>query len=505
MSRERFWESSFWIGRIDARIVALFRIAFSVLLLVDLVERVPDLFTFYGDDGVLPRAVLLDGMVRVWRLSLFDAVGSRPMVALLFALGTACVGALLVGYRTRLASAAVWLFVLSLHERNLVVLDSADTVIRVLSFWLIFADSGAVWSLDVRLRRRLARPFIPVAPLRVMQLQVAVVYLWAAVLKTGPTWQQGTAIYHAMQLSDWVRPLGRLLLAHPGWCEAMTRAALVTEGAFLVLAFSPVLTALTRAVAILSILGLHAGIFLTMRVGMFSLLMPVTMLLFVLPAWIARVFGPAADSTVAEPASSWRLALRLAPVPLFVLMLWTQLLPVGTGRVRQALSAPIEVLGLWQNWAMFAPDPLHDDGYWQAEGQLTDGSKLDVLAAVLPGMRADRRFRFDRWIKLRSELFAGRHDGMFRPLGSYVCRTHNRGGGAQLVDFQLVYYRRPTVDPGKPLPPYQRDVRWEQRCSAATLDAAPLRPRDATRPHQPIAVGDRLFEGGAPAAPRDLQ
>ncbi len=479
----RFWRASFWMGSIDARVVALFRIVFGALLLVDMLERVPDLFTFYSDHGLLPRALLLDGMVRAWRFSLFDAVGSPALVAVVFGLGCVAIAAMALGYRTRLATFVAWLFVLSLHERNLVVLDSGDTVLRLLCFWLIFADSGAIWSLDARLGRRAARPLIPILPVRVMQLQVAVIYLFAALLKNGATWQQGTAIFHAMQLGDWVRPLGRWLLQYPAVCELLTRSTLVVEAGFVVLAFSPILPTVMRGLAILSILGLHAGIFLTMRVGMFSIVMPVTMLLFVRPAWLAWAFGPAAGAVPEEHRPKLTRLVRLAPLLLFALAVWTQLIPVATGRVRTAISAPIELLGLWQNWAMFAPDPLHEDGYWQAEGVLTSGASVDLLASVGEGLRADTSFGFRRWIKYRSELFAGRHQGAFRPLASYLCNAYNQDRkDNQLVKFELVYHRRATKAPGAADPPWQTDLRWEQKCGAESFDAVPLRRDERPRP-----------------------
>lgn len=495
MSSERFWQRSFWLGRIDARVLALFRIALGALLLIDLADRIPDLFTFYSDAGILPRAMLLDGMVRTWRFSLFDAIGNPVLIALTYAVGAAAVLAMMLGYRTRLATFVTWLFVLSLHERNLVVLDSGDTVIRILCFWMLFADSGAVWSLDVKWGRRAAELLVPVAPLRVMQLQVAVIYLCAALLKNGSTWQNGTAVYHAMQLSDWVRPLGKWLLAYPFACELMTRGTLFVEAGFIVLAFSPIVSQVMRALAIAMVLGLHAGIFLTMRVGLFSLIMPVTMLLFVRPEWIGRLFGPVAAEAPPLPSerSAW---LRLSPVLVFVIAVWTQLVPVGTGRVRVALSAPIELVGLWQNWAMFAPDPLHEDGHWQIDGVDTEGKPVDLLASVAEGMAADDNFLFRRWVKYRSELFAGRHQGAFRPYASYLCRAYNeRRKSGQLVTFDLVYYRRATRDPGGKPEAWQRDVRWEQKCGAETLDAAPLR-RDERTP--PVAIKlQTTVDGGA--------
>src|SRR3954468_22815979 len=42
----------------DLRSLALLRIGIALLVLVDLLQRSQDLMTFYGDDGVFPRATM---------------------------------------------------------------------------------------------------------------------------------------------------------------------------------------------------------------------------------------------------------------------------------------------------------------------------------------------------------------------------------------------------------------------------------------------------------------
>src|SRR4051812_30186487 len=106
MQSENPFRRAFWLGQIDPRPLGLFRIGFGLVLLFDAFKRTTDFRAFLTDDGMLPRGVLRDPS----RWSPFDLVGSPAGVALLYALGVAAIVAFTVGYRTRIATIASWLF-----------------------------------------------------------------------------------------------------------------------------------------------------------------------------------------------------------------------------------------------------------------------------------------------------------------------------------------------------------------------------------------------------------
>ena len=85
----------------------------------------------------------------------------------------------------------------------------------------------------------------------------------------------------------------------------LTRATLVIEAAIPLLVFSPFRTNLTRTIAIAGGVALHLGIFLTMRVGIFSQVMPLSYLAFVPIRWI-----DAGEAAVARVAARWRAVAR---------------------------------------------------------------------------------------------------------------------------------------------------------------------------------------------------
>src|SRR5438067_699743 len=113
-----FFSRPFWLGEIDARPLALFRVGLAATILADAIDRLGELRTFYTDEGLLPRSEMV---ARAGRWSLFDLAGTAPGVLAIYAVGVAAVVALLVGWRTRAASVATFLFVHSLIERNVAV------------------------------------------------------------------------------------------------------------------------------------------------------------------------------------------------------------------------------------------------------------------------------------------------------------------------------------------------------------------------------------------------
>jgi hypothetical protein len=469
---DRVWRRWTWLGTCDARVLGLFRIGLGLVVLFDLLDRARDLRVFYTDSGLAPRSQVLEGWVRMWRLSIFDAMGPPLLVYLLFALGLVCLMLFTLGWRTRLFSVLSWFFIMSLDERNLVLLDGGDGVMRISLFWMMFADAGAAYSLDVAWGRRGTDGRAPALPLRVLQGQIIFVYAMAAITKTGTQWHDGTALYHAWQLSDWTRPLGTYFLQYPTVPYLLTKSTIWMEGGFGLLALIP--HPLARAAAILMILGLHFGIFITMRVGLFSTIMPVTMTLFLWPSWIdwlekKRGLGPVRRRYAGALGSRFLQTLMALQ---FVAVLWTQgatrlrLLP----QVRQFVAAEVELMSLWQNWAMFAPNPLGEDGHWSGPGKLANGREVDVLAAITPAMLPDSGWYFRRWTKYRSELYADTYNGALRMFAMYICREFNHESPPDqlLSEFDLIYWQQPTHGPGEPAHDVRRLQKWHHNCGVAS-------------------------------------
>jgi hypothetical protein len=417
------WRRAFWCGEVDAGPIALFRAALGLLVATDLLDRLRDFHGFYGVGSVAfgPAWEVVPDGVRLAAL----LVG--VVLAVAFALGLAA----------RLVTPLLWAFCVALGAANPWVSDGGDAVVRLLLLWSCVADLGAAASLDVRLGRRRARATVPAAGVRLLQLQVVLIYLVTFLAKHGGAWWDGSAVGRVLSLSDWARGLGPWLRASSGLCALLTYAVLIFEGGFVLLALAPWRTA--RRLAVLGGLALHAGIFLTLRVGLFSQVMPVALLTLLAAPGGGTGGEPKGAALVRAPRplegrAAWALILLAAAVGLTDLGLGAAGIPVG----RRAVDA----LGLGQRWTMFAPNIPRTSVVWSApalvEGDATAGS-FDLLTAVAPGLLPHVGFRYSRWHRLRDHL--GLADArLLAPLGAFLCRRHEamrRSHEPRLLRFEL--------------------------------------------------------------------
>ncbi len=309
-STPRWWQLRRWentrIGAVfsaDLRSLALFRIVMAVVVFVDVLNRVGNLRVHYTDEGVLPRSLLLDSFVRWrWSVNLINDLYAFQMVCLVIT-AAAAVG-LALGYRTRTMSVIVWVMITSLQVRNPLVLSGADTFLRVLLFWMMFLPLGQVWSLDsVRSgldRRRLDYRFLSLATVG-LYVQIASLYVFTAILKSSPEWRtDGTALEYALHAHHVTKPFGEYLSQFPELLRVFTHGSLALEFLVPVLLFLPWFNGQSRTLAVASIMMFHAGIFLTMDVGLFPWISALCMT-SVLPTW----FWDTALRRVSPRLSGW--------------------------------------------------------------------------------------------------------------------------------------------------------------------------------------------------------
>ena len=299
-------QSSVWryfFGEVDTRWLAIFRILFSLVLLKDAVYHLFLAEIFYSDAGVVPRWALFDGLVRDTRFSLMDAVGQPWLAFLFFCVWIVVLICLMLGYRTRLMAILNFIIILSVHERNGYILTSADTLMRVMSFWMMFAPIGQYYTIDAIWRRWqrfretalvsdlrvLGRPRTAFAlPVRLLQWQLIIVYLSTGYLKTqGAIWQNGDVMHYITQIETFIMPMGRWLAFLPEFMlKGLSYYSMYAEIAIPVLLISPFLWRWSRVLAFGLALILHGGIALTMSIPDFSIVMILCYLPFFDPAWM---------------------------------------------------------------------------------------------------------------------------------------------------------------------------------------------------------------------------
>jgi hypothetical protein len=270
----RAWDRFFYgVSDADARVLALLRIGFSTLILTHVAALFQDVGMLWSERGVLPLSDLhaVAGGPAPTVLSLFRRWEAAPHVG--FALLGAHALLLLVGYRARLQAAFVLVWLVSFQNRNPLVTNGQDALLRVLAALFVLLPLGGAWSLDAR-RSRPSMPPVPEAlwPLRLVQLQVSFVMLSAALWKAlGSDWTNGSALHYVTRLHGfWGNgPVPAGLAQSEALLAAGTYLTLAVELSLPVAIWLPRLRRTALGVAI----GFHLALAYTMNLFLFPWVM----------------------------------------------------------------------------------------------------------------------------------------------------------------------------------------------------------------------------------------
>jgi hypothetical protein len=264
----------FWFAPQSTAPFAFLRIAFALVVLGWAVSLSNGLFSFFSPKGLLAHQPDLARAVFPGAWGPLGTFTSQSAVVVVYVALLVSAFLLLVGLGSRAAAVVVFLCLLALTRRNPWVLNSGDILVRVLAFYVVLAPTGAALSVDRWLRtRRSGEPWLAFPrrsgwPLRLLQIQLSLIYISAFWDKTGgATWRDGTAVSYAFRVGDLHRfPLPHSFLASPDVSTAMTYGTLVIEFGLGILVWNRVL----RPWFLLAGVALHLGIDYTTRVGFFS-------------------------------------------------------------------------------------------------------------------------------------------------------------------------------------------------------------------------------------------
>jgi hypothetical protein len=456
----------FWFGEADIAPVALFRILFGIQLFNWFWQLFPNLTAFFTDEGVLPRRAqaLSDGD----RLSLLNLSGEWWFVAIIWLVSCAVALALTLGWHTRIMSLLAFVLVSSFSWRDPLILDGSDLVFRFVPLWLAFTPAGQRWSLDAR---RSVAPAMRgwALPIRILELQIAWVYLATGLEKLGGIdWVNGTAAYYALQLEHtFARPWAHAFAVDPIVSHLISWYTIAVELSFLPLAMFP--SERTRLVAALSASAMQLGILFLMNVGNFPLVMLAAGVLFVPPDRLRRMLRENITSAPSPSGARSRLggaALVLVAAVAFSTAVPSMLEPI---RPNGDAASALRALSLDQRWDMFSPNAARSDGWLLAPGTLADGTRLDLLSSRGPDDRSERYSDplYSRWTKVHERIASDFYALYRSEYARHVCRTRNSHlgpGQSPLVSFDLIWVERLVQAPEKGPPLISENKLWSQQC-----------------------------------------
>ena len=263
-----FSESAWWTEPVRAERLAALRIGVGCVLLLDVLFcYLPYTGVFFGSDslgapGIFDRQRPLPD----WPWSLLAGVEAQSVwygVLVVWALAAV---ALALGVLPRAAAALAWFIGGCVHYVNPWLYNGGDAIRHILLLYLILTPCGAVWSV---VRRRESAEPVYVHPwwLRLIFLQMLIVYFVNGVSKLGPQWRAGEAIWYVTGSVSWTRwsradlPMPFLLT------QLLTWITLIWELTFPIFAVWPRTRTFTLCLGVL----FHLGTGLALKLALFPL------------------------------------------------------------------------------------------------------------------------------------------------------------------------------------------------------------------------------------------
>jgi hypothetical protein len=245
----KLWRASYL--SFDRRTLGLTRLLLGFYLICDLFRRTGDWVDMFSDHGVQPTYVILNRPA-AGGYSLLHAFTTAPELWALWLVVLATFVSLFVGYRTKLMQVLSLVFVTSMNGRVLLIENGGYVVQNLLLLWTMFLPLGDRFSVDAlfeSMRRRRERTAAElndrselVEPFRLEQhvsivglaicLQIAAIYYFNVIHKTGPAWKRDfTAVHYVMYVDRMVSPLPALVREYvPFWVyKPMTMSVIASE------------------------------------------------------------------------------------------------------------------------------------------------------------------------------------------------------------------------------------------------------------------------------------
>lgn len=274
--------NSFFHSPVSCATLVLFRILFGTILLGNSFLLLPLVADFYSADGIWNHAVWsrYSRNLRFCLLHLLPA--STASFRFILLVHVIAVVGFLIGWQFRICSVLVFLTLVSIHHRNAYILSSGDTLLRMFCFMAIFSDASAGLSVDALNKSTDFKEFpeIDPWPVRIMQLQICIVYLRTVYWKLrGKMWWNGTAAWYPLWVDAYVRfRPPRCMLSLP-LVKVATWGTLLEELSLGVLIWVREL----RYPILISGILLHLMLDVIMNLQFFSWIMICGLLLFVFP------------------------------------------------------------------------------------------------------------------------------------------------------------------------------------------------------------------------------
>jgi predicted DCC family thiol-disulfide oxidoreductase YuxK len=294
---DRAW-SQFWFQERLTSPLEIARIGIGAAMLLHYSLATPHLFDLWGDEGWMPREVVLKFHDR-WMQSVFYYFDAPWQWIAFHGLLLVCCAAFTVGWRTSWVKWISLIGQISYDYRNPTLTYGADWIVASLLFILCVAPVGRAWSLDRVRAVRTAKaadlearlpPFRSAwsgACIRLMQVQMALLFFYSAISKIeGEPWQSGDAVWTVFTMDEYYNRFALDAFASHYWLVNLaTYGTILIEIAFPFLIWQR----RTRPYLLAAAVFLHLQFALFIGLFYFSFVMIMGHMSFLREAWLARL------------------------------------------------------------------------------------------------------------------------------------------------------------------------------------------------------------------------
>ena len=277
--------NNFWFTRLDARPLAMFRIAIGSLFMVWFLFIMPNWHRFFAADGIISLVSEDFPNNRVnGPLSLFHWTDGLIPVEFFWPVAFAFCAMFTCGFYTRLSTLGLLVMINAMVHRNPYIVHGEELVIRMCLLYCLCMDLGTVWSVDAWCRAKLGKKEVTTIlawPVRMMQINICLIYLISLPYKfyDDAGWVTGDAFHWTVASEMWgIGGMSWITL----WCGGLVRK-LITFGTVFIEAVFPMVVWFKpfRRYVLCGIASLHIGIgLLVPNVTFFTLSMVCTFMAF---------------------------------------------------------------------------------------------------------------------------------------------------------------------------------------------------------------------------------
>ncbi len=263
----------FWFRVIDARQYAALRILFgglSCIYFSELLPYVDSQFSRLGWLGNIQQIINQNG--GTWSIFFINEDWNSSKIAHLI-IGSGILASILmmIGWQSRYSTFITWLIWVSLWNRNPLILDGDDALLKIMCFYLMLSPSGNCWSVDAYLHKTNQK--VGVWPLRLIQFQIALVYFVSGWVKFySIEWDEVTIMQYVLIHPEYSRWNGWLLTDYPLINKILAGLAWFIRDWELLFPIL-LLNIHTRKLSIIVGLLFHTGLVLTMHLRWFPVIM----------------------------------------------------------------------------------------------------------------------------------------------------------------------------------------------------------------------------------------